>query len=244
MKTVLLYCQSRNLRQHIESHFVHVLGLLSSQKSSLKLSPSLHSPRYTVHLSNRCIMCHKSNRCIMCHSSNHYLFFSCRCRKFHGFLEIPSVFLAKWRLPVHCMRGSRTVNATMKQLTYHFFPSELCSVMLNAVDRGARQHPKPLAWDFIFPGHQSTVLPQASVRRELQAVAVSLHFLRSCIWHKRALHSSVMISKAAACYGSTSAWILIVGPWNWHYWEYCAAGFTVCPSHSLTLKYQWKPQHN
>lgn len=29
--------------------------------------------------------------------------------------------------------------------------SELCSVMLNAVDRSTRQHPKPLAWDFVFP---------------------------------------------------------------------------------------------
>lgn len=59
--------------------------------------------------------------------------------------------------------------------------SELCSVMLNAVDRSTRQHPKPLAWD------ESTVLPQALVSCEWQAVAISLHSFMSYIEHKQML---------------------------------------------------------
>lgn len=38
------------------------------------------------------------------------------------FLKSCLCFLTKLRLPLHCMRGSHTEYATMKQLTYHFFP--------------------------------------------------------------------------------------------------------------------------
>lgn len=84
--------------------------------------------------------------------------------------------------------------------------SELCSVMLNAVDRRARQHPKPLAWDFVFPGHQSTVLPQALVCCELQPVAVSLYsHVIHLTWASVILVCHHNLKGCSNMYGCTSA---------------------------------------
>lgn len=80
--------------------------------------------------------------------------------------------------------------------------SELCSVMLNAVDRSARQHPKPLAWDFVFPATKALGSPSGFGLLRAAKPRLFHHPLMSNMKHKQMLRSfAVRVPKSVPKHG-------------------------------------------